>query len=36
MANYDPEASVAGEEEEELHSSTKHRKFLGVSEKEEG
>lgn len=36
MANYVLEASVTGEEEEKKsHSSTKHRKFLGVSGKEE-
>lgn len=36
MASYVLEASVAGEEEERPHSSDKHRKFLGVSGKEEG
>lgn len=41
MANYVLEASVAGEEEEKKKKKThtlvnKHRKFLGVSRKEEG
>lgn len=36
MADDVAEASVTGEEEEESHSSTKRRKFLGVSGKEEG